>query len=374
MDNIHNVFREGRLAGRRVRNRLAAQAMEINSAEPGGCVSEEIIARYNSLAKGGWGMVFVEAISVTPGSLARKNGLVMSKANLDGFRRLAGIYKKTDPEGILMFQLSHAGRFAGDFSKRVKVYEDDVEGAHLLEETELDEIRDMFIEAAILSGDAGADGVDIKACHGYLGGELLRPANTRPDKYGGTAKNRSRLLCDTIREVKRARPDLVVGTRISFYEGIRGGCGTSSPGEVIEDLDDLLSMIRLVVEAGADYINVSAGIPAVTPQLTRPGSDVMFNLYHHFSYSKTVKEHFPQVAVIGSAYSTAMQAAPGFAGENISKGYVDFAGFGRQNLADPLFPARLADDPDNVKWCKLCGGCSKLLKAQKQVCCTAYNK
>ena len=368
-NSMEHIFKPYLMKGMSLQNRLVAQAMEINSADTGGRVSEKILGRYNKLSLGNWGIVFIEAISVTPASLARKNGLVMSRENLGGFRRLVDEFKGRDEKALIIFQLTHAGRVAGDFSKKVGVYTDGNSDIPELTSGELDRIRDAFIKACELSYDAGADGVDIKACHGYLLGEMLRPANKRHDRYGGNAENRAGLIGDVIREVKRNYPTLIMGSRISFYEGIRGGCGTSSANEVIEDLTDILETTGKIIKSGADYINVSAGIPSVTPKLTRPGEDGIFNMYSHFRYAKILKDHFPDITVIGSAYSAGSFASAGFASENISKHYTDLAGFGRQNLADPLFPLKLGEAPETIKWCKLCGGCSKLLKAMKNVYC-----
>jgi 2,4-dienoyl-CoA reductase-like NADH-dependent reductase (Old Yellow Enzyme family) len=89
MENVmENIFKPFRLGDVSVRNRIVAQAMEINSSDPGGRVSERILSRYNRLASGKWGIVFIEATSVTGDSLARNNGLVMSRENLGGFSRL----------------------------------------------------------------------------------------------------------------------------------------------------------------------------------------------------------------------------------------------------------------------------------------------
>ena len=353
-------------------NRLVAQAMELNCAGAGGAVSQAVLDRYRSLARGKWGLVFVEAVSITEESLARGRGLILNRKNLDGFKRLVDTFKKENDRGLLMFQLTHSGRLSGSFSKQIKAYADNDNDIPIATTAELHAIRDAYIRSAELARLAGADGVDIKACHGYLAGELLRPLNDRQDEYGGIAENRAHLVSSVIKEVRKHWPDLIVGSRISLYEGIRGGCGTSGPDEVIEVLDDILGIVRHLVKAGADFINVSAGIPAITPQITRPAKDMYVSLYHHFRYAKLVRDHFADVAVIGSAYSAGRKRAASWAGENIRKGYVDLAGFGRQNLADPLYAVKLAEDPDGINYCKLCGGCSRLLKEQKQVLCTVY--
>lgn len=352
-------------------NRLAAQAMETNCAEAG-AVTPGIIGRYQRLAEGGWGIVFVEAVSITERHLARKRGLVITRDRLDGFKRLVESFRKANDRSLLLFQLSHAGRLSGPFSRAVRAYEDGPSDVPVLSEPELDEAVDACICAAGLAHEAGADGVDVKACHGYLGGELLRPANVRADRYGGQPGNRARYVTAAIREIKRLHPGFLAGSRVSLFEGIRGGCGTSGPGEVIEDLADMLDVVSAVVAAGADFINVSAGIPALTPGLTRPTTAGDVNLYHHFRYAKAVKERFKRCAVIGSAYSVGRELAPGYAAENIGKEYTDFAGFGRQNLADPQFPRKLFSGSDAIDSCTLCGGCSRLLKRQEAVFCTTY--
>lgn len=369
--NIINLVRSPAVfAGRLIPNRLAAQAMEINSAGRGGSVSQAVLARYASLASGGWGIVVVEAVSITAGSLARVNGLVLDANTLEGFRRLVDSFKAIHPDALFIIQLTHAGRLAGKFSRPVSACGDDA--VPRLSTAELDAIRALHGEAARLSADAGFDGVEIKACHGYLGGELLRPMNDRADAYGGSAENRARLVASAVADAKSARAGFMAGVRVSLYEGLRGGCGTAGAGDVIEELSGMRAALGAIVGAGADYLNVSAGVPALTPHLTRPVKGNAFDLYHHFRYARTVKEWFPGLAVIGSAYSTGGESAAAYAEENIAAGGVDVAGFGRQNLADPLFPRKLASAPGDIDYCTLCGGCSKLLKNQEAVRCTAY--
>jgi len=168
------LFKPFSLAGKAVPNRLVAQAMEINSAEDFGA-GLTVLERYDSLARGGWGIVFSEAVSITTAHLARDKGLVLTRETLDSFKKMVESFKAINPESLLLFQLTHSGRQSGSFSRKVKVYEDDDTKIPVLTTQALDEIRELFPEATFLAKEAGADGVDIKSCHGYLGGELLRP-------------------------------------------------------------------------------------------------------------------------------------------------------------------------------------------------------
>ncbi|MFW5770648.1 MAG: hypothetical protein ACOCX9_04355 [Spirochaetota bacterium] len=374
MDNYSDLKKNYTIHGRAVSNRFFAQAMEINRAGDGGSVSDAIIERYRKLARGSWGIVSLEAVSVTPESLARPNGLILNEKNLDGFKKLVEAFKKENPDSLLFFQLTHSGRQSGSFSRRVKMYEDEDDSCRVLTTDELSRITDEFHHAVRLAAMAGADGVDIKACHGYLLGEMLRPANTREDGYGNDPMGRTRILREIFQKASRDYPRLITGSRISLYEGIRGGCGTDGPDELIENTDNMMDSIALCEKAGAHYINVSAGVPAVTPHVTRPVKSNSFFLYYHFRYQKLVKEHFPGLTVIGSAYSSAREEGPMLAGENLKKNYVDLAGFGRQNLADPLTPRKIMDgNADQVNYCTLCGGCSRLLKKHDPVHCIVYD-
>ena len=163
-----------------------------------------------------------------------------------------------------------------------------------------------------------------------------------------------------------------MGSRISLYEGIRGGCGTSAPDELIEDLSEMEKILLLLRELGMDYFNVSAGTPVLAPELTRPTRPSRGLYLNHFRYTRRVKELLPDITVIGSAYSILGEEAASLAEENITKGYTDCAGFGRQSLADPLYPAKLLDGGD-VAYCDACSACSQLLRAQQNAGCIKYN-
>lgn len=371
MNVLPSLTRQYVLGGRRISNRFVAQAMEMNCADPGGAISERNIERYRRLARGRWGMVFVEALAVAEDGVARPRGLLINRRNLDGLKKLVDAFKNTG-DSLLLFQITHAGCEAADPSRRVTVY-DHSNGMRHLTGDELERIRDQFTEAVALSREAGADGVDIKACHGYLLCETLRPLNRRSDLFGGSLENRARLLTSILGKAQKENPELIVGTRLSLYEGIRGGCGTASPEEVIEDLHDMLAIIDLIVSAGAHFLNISAGVPGQTPHLTRPERPSRINMLHHFRYARIVKDHHPDIAVIGSSYSAGGEESPSWAAENIEKGYADFAGFGRQSLADPHFPIKLMNNRP-VNYCTTCGGCSRLLRNLKEVHCVTYEK
>ena len=78
--------------------------------------------------------------------------------------------------------------------------------------------------------------VDVKACHGYLGHEMLS-AFTRPGKYGGSLENRTRFCREIVQGIQAECPGLMIGVRLSVFDHPpfkpdpeRGGTGKLGPG------------------------------------------------------------------------------------------------------------------------------------------------
>ncbi len=355
-------------------NRLVSQPIEANDGTDQGGISELTRLRYMNLAKGGWGLTFMEAVSITEDSLAHKNGLVLCRSTLDGFKQLVESFKQINPQGLLLIQLTHSGIKSGPFSRVASVLPTHQKGIDYLSDQEIEDIRQKFVEGALLAQQAGLDGIDLKLCHGYLGTEMTRPSNTRNDRWGGDFENRTRFLKDAVREIssRLQGTDFLLGSRISMYEGIPGGCGTSGPDETVEDLSEMKRLVALMDTLGMDYVNVSAGLPGSTTAITIPTKETRLFCLDHFRYAKEVKALETGLTVIGSAYSVLKEQAPLMAQDNISRGYVDLAGFGRQSLADPLFPAKLMHG-EKIHYCTSCMGCGNLVDSQHTAGCIVYN-
>ena len=381
------LFEPLRIKNKTMPNRFFAQAMEANDGENGGMASDRTVSRYVELAKGNWGAVQIEATSVTETSLARINGLIINRKNLDSIKRLVDNFRKHNTESVLLLQITHSGERSGPFSEKVTLTPGDRSllpdgsqnsGARYLSADEIEKIRDQFVAGALLAGEAGCDGIDFKMCHGYLGAEMLRPSNTRDDKWGGSFENRTRFLREVIGGIKGGlrSGDFIFGSRFSTYEGIRGGCGSAGPDEIVEDITEMLEVVRVMDGLGMDFVNVSAGIPAQTGAITRPTEISKYLSLHQLRYARAVKDLVSRenrsIKVIGSAYSTYKDRSTVVMEEMLTKNYVDACGFGRQIFADPLAPKKIATG-EKVNWCLLCSGCSKLMAAQMNDGCIVYN-
>jgi 2,4-dienoyl-CoA reductase-like NADH-dependent reductase (Old Yellow Enzyme family) len=370
-------------------NRIVNQPMECNDGDAQGHPTEQTFKRYRRLAEGGAGIIIVESMTFSYESRARKNQLKISEETAKGLERLVKQMREINPEPLILFQINHSGMHSqAAFSKVVSPYPTGDPTVHVLTEEEIERIGEQFVKASVIAKQVGADGLDFKHCHGYLGGEMLRPANTRADRFGGSFQNRTRFFRETTRKLKEAvgGSPFLIGTRYSFYEGIPGGFGTPGPTEVVEDFSEPLAFAKMVEEEGMDYINVSAGIPAITPEIVRPTKDFPEGVYRHFGWAKAVKQ-IVKIPLIGSGYSylrdgkndlkepdPAKKSFTYWAEKNLRDGHVDLVGIGRQSFADPLFARKiLAGEMEKINFCVACGGCSILLKSQGEVGCTAYD-
>ncbi len=371
-------------------NRIVNQPMECNDGDSCGNPTELTFKRYRKLAEGGAGIIFIESMTFTYKSRARKNQLKISEDTAKGLEKLVREMREINPHPLILFQITHSGRYSGsDFSNVVSVYPTGDPQVHLLTEKEIEEISQGFVKATLIAKQVGADGIDFKHCHGYLCGEILRPANRRPDRFGGSFENRTRFFRETMEQIKKAigGDSFLLGLRFSIYEGIPGGFGTPGPEEVEEDLSEPLRFAKMVEETGMDFINVSAGIPAITPEIVRPTKKYPEGIYRHFGWAKAIKQ-MVRIPVIGSGYSylrdgknDLKESDPSkksflyWAEKNLKEGKVDLVGIGRQSLADPLFARKiLSGNLDQINYCTACGGCSVLLGSQKEVGCAVYDE
>jgi len=371
-------------------NRIVNQPMECNDADGVGNPTELTFNRYRKLAEGRAGIIIVEALTISRESRARKDQLGIDEKTAPALERLLKEMRGVNSKSLILFQITHSGQLSGaDFSRRVSVYPLPGQQTHILSEEEIDRIGDDFGRAALIARQVGADGIDFKQCHGYLGGEMLRPRNTRKDRFGGSFENRTRFFCETMAKIKKSAGShaFLLGARFSVYEGIPGGFGTPGPAEVIEDLSEPLAFVRLMEKAGVDYINVSAGIPAITPEIVRPTKNYPEGVYRHFGWAQAMKKQV-RAPIIGSGYTylrdgknDLKEPDPGkkgflyWAEKNLKEGICDLVGIGRQSLADPLFAEKiLGGKSPEVNYCTACGSCSVLLRNQAKVGCPIYDE
>lgn len=376
-------------------NRIVINAMECCDALENGDPSPATYERYEKLFKGMAGVVVLEAITPQYNYISREHQLAIQEHNVPALKKLVNHLKEINPKTILLFQITHSGEISHPgFSKRIRVTKTPLPGyedAVLVGEKEIEQVVMDYVDGARRAYEAGADGVDLKLCHGYLGSQILRPFNKEEWKYGGKWENRRQFAVDIYDRVRQEVPDenFILGSKISIYEGFPGGCGTLGHDSACMDLTESIDLVQTLEQHGMNFVLQSAGSPSHTLDLAHPDIRTPDYAYLHFFFQKTYRDHLkPETVVIGSGYSIYRDGRKEFhavrpesntlcfwGNKNIKDGVVDAISIGRQSLADPFLPQKLMENKENdVKWCTLCDHCVELLIRQKNVGCATFDK
>jgi 2,4-dienoyl-CoA reductase-like NADH-dependent reductase (Old Yellow Enzyme family) len=392
MDNKKILLSPIKIGTHTSANRFFAQAMECTDADTDGNPSDLTYQRYENLFKGEAGMVSLEAITITDKNRSRLNQLFIMPKNQAALTKFVAKLKSINPKAVFIFQLTHSGELSNpEFSKRLSVKPLPGFTADVFTEDEFEKIMADFVLAARIAYDSGADGIDMKFCHGYLGSQILRPYNTRKWKYGGPWKNRRQFAFDLYERIQKAVPDkdFLIGSKISVWEGFPGGFGTAGPDTPVIDLTEPIDLIKGLEERGAQYFIQSAGSPSITISLTQADKSHPYFAYLHQFFAKVFRDNLKkETVVIGSNYSVfgkgknKLHAVTEedsslltYGAQNIIKGYTDMIGLGRQSFADPLLPLKLREGrEDDIKYCTACDNCLELLIQQSPIGCCTYNK
>jgi 2,4-dienoyl-CoA reductase-like NADH-dependent reductase (Old Yellow Enzyme family) len=245
-------------------------------------------------------------------------------------------------------------------------------GIQVLNDDELDRLVDDFVTAAKLARDAGFRFVDVKACHGYLGHELLG-ARTRSGKYGGSLENRTRFMRTIIERIRSEVPQLAIVVRLSAFDTVPfrksevgvgvpeaaadtgprirpGFCVVDDDGRMDAALDESRQVLAMLEQLGVRWISVTGGSPYYNPHVQRPAmfppldgyeppEDPLRGVARHIEAAARLKRSFPQLVIVGSAYSYLQEWLPHVAQHNVRCGLVDLVGLGRIALSYPDLPA-----------------------------------
>ncbi len=381
-----------KIGNREAKNRFFIQAMECNDEDEYGNPSDITLDRYKTLAKGQAGLVSLEAISITRESRSRDNQMTIMPKNEKALTEFVKNVKAENPDMLFVFQLTHSGELSNpEFSRRVTVKPLYGYGGDILSEEEVDKIVDDFVLAAKIAHNAGADGIDMKLCHGYLGSQILRPYNDRKWKYGGSWENRSRFAYELYERISKEVGDknFLIGSKVSAWEGFPGGFGTEGPDSPIIDLTEPIALLKGLEERGAQYFIQSAGSPSITISLTQVDKHIPYYAYLNQYFAKELNKNIrKETVLIGSNMSIFRNGKNGlcaiepeksslfsYGAQCIDTGVMDMVGLGRQSLADPLMPLKLMEGRESeIHYCTVCDNCLELLIQQSKVGCCTYDK
>jgi 2,4-dienoyl-CoA reductase-like NADH-dependent reductase (Old Yellow Enzyme family) len=381
-------------------NVLAIHPMEGADGTLDGAPGELTLRRYDRFAAGGAGLLWAEAIAVTPEARANPRQLWLHDATSDAMRSMVDrIFKVASaPAGpnhrpLLVAQLTHSGRYSRPVDKPTPIIAQHCpqrdKAANIPDDLPvatddyLDRLPDMFTTAAQLAFAAGFDAVDIKACHGYLLHELLG-ARTREGKYGGEFENRVRLYLDVIDAVRAELPaGKMIATRLNASDHIAAphGWGTGASDNEIDlaevfqllDLLDARDVKLINITAGNPYFNPFCNRPFDTPSSGRPASPEppLVGVARLLGLVRDCQAHLPHVPMVATGLTWLGGAMPQVAAGLIAQGHCQFAGVGRLAFAYPDFARDLLQtgELDPKKVCLTCSKCTQLMRDHQPTGC-----
>jgi 2,4-dienoyl-CoA reductase-like NADH-dependent reductase (Old Yellow Enzyme family) len=350
-------------------NRVVLPAMVTRLSGEDGVVNDDIRKRYVRFARGGAGLIVIEAMAVhqsKSGPLLR----ICSDEFKPGLADLATRCHDAGP-GRVFPQIIHFLKISRSGWRQT---------VDMLSPKEIDDIVDAYGAAAVRARECGFDGVELHMAHAYTLSSFLSRLNPRRDAYGGTLENRLRLPVRVMQRVRaEVGEDFPIGVRFLGEECIRNGYTTVEAGPIA---------VRLA-RAGADYISLSAGgkfedarpIPGeplypytgYSGDRCMPGSNYPdgANLYIPEAVRATVRAAGLTTPIVAAGKIGSLELAE----KVLARGQGDMIGMARALLADPDLPKKWQTGrEESVVRCVYGNVCKALDENFRRVDCTLWPK
>lgn len=331
--NLESILSPIEIGPVTIKNRFVVPPMSNNFALPSGSLSSRSYDYYVERAKGGFGLITIEATVVdkTAKGGIRKHCLY-DDSMIEGLKKVVdGCHEygakvsiqlqQAGPEGNAKaagYPLKSASPIVAAAGKDVPLE---------MSTKQIYELIDIYGDAAFRAKQAGIDVIEIHLAHGYLISSFISPqTNKRLDEFGGSFLNRMRLPRLIIEEIKkRVGPDLAISCRLNSSDETLGGL----------TIEDSKLIARYLESIGVDVINLSRSIHLRDEYMWAPSPIHQgFNLEH----ARQIKESVNIPVIMVGRFND-----PFLADQLIYEGHCDLVAFGRQSIADPWLPNKTRD-------------------------------
>ncbi len=310
----------------RLKNRLIRSATWEALADESGHMKEELFETYERLAAGGVGAIITGFTSVSGddhyfGGMAR----LSDDELIAEHRRLTDTLHKHGCPVIAQLAL---GEYNGAHRNMTP---DSMSAADIAA------VKDRFVSAAGRAVQAGYDGVQIHAAHGFFLSRFISPAfNHRNDEYGGSAENRARLIVEILRGIAADFPSLHLTMKINGSDFIYGGL---TP-------DDCAAVCRLCEANGLESVEISGNGTSV-PGI-RPGVNEAY--FREFAAPIAGQLSIPVILVGGHRSPDCMERV-------LNETGIEFLSLSRPLVREPDLPRRWKSGDRSPSRCVSCNAC-----------------
>ncbi len=365
---MSRLFEAACIGTMKLANCFVRSATYEGMATPDGICTPALQGKMVELVEGGIGLIITSHAFVSPEGRARplqygihQDGVIPALATMT-----RAIHERG---GRIVIQLAHAGGQA--FSKATglpalgpsAVEMENGTSVRPMGPGDITRIRDAFGEAARRAKEAGFDGVQIHAAHGYLMSQFLSPYfNKRTDGYGGSLENRARLLLETAAYIRwRVGERFPVLVKINSDDFIEGGFNT----------DEMVRVSKMLENAGVDAVEISGGtglskdkIPSRIG-LAKAGEDEVY--YREAARAFKQEVRIPLILVGGIRSLPAAEAL-------VAEGLADYIALSRPLIREPDLVRRWrSGDPANAT-CISCNRCYRPILRGDGLACEAIDR
>lgn len=321
------LFEKGKIGKMELRNRVVMSPMVTNYCTEDGRPTERYMAYHEARAKGGVGLLTVEATYVTLAGRGFPNEAGLHKDDVveDWKKYTARMHAQGAKCSV---QLYHAGRQTSTAATGMELEAPSAIPCPIMQGqpkeltvARIHELVNEFGEAARRAKEAGFDAVEVHGAHGYLINEFLSPySNKRTDEYGGSAEKRERFPLEIVQRIREVvGPDFPIIYRISTDEFVEGGL----------TIQDTCEFCKHLVAAGIDAIHCSGGVYQTAYRIIQPAPEAVALYADNAAAIKQAIGGAVPVMVAGRIKD--YDVAEGI----LEDGKADFIVMGRALLADP---------------------------------------
>ena len=321
-----------------IRNRIVKAAMSEALADRFNNPSDGLIKLFERWSKGGAGLLITGNTPVDRWHLEHAGNFVLDEySNMDRVTKLADAAKSGG--SLVLAQLAHAGRQTPAAINPHPLSISDVRLAlpgygepKAATDTDLRKVIKQFVKSASLAKEAGFNGVEIHAAHGYLLSSSLSPRiNTRDDHWGGSLQNRARLLLSIVEEVRsEVGQGFIIATKLNSSDFQVGGFSH----------EDSIAVAKMLEKAGIDLLEVSGGNfeSPVSYQYSVKKDPRATREAYFLDYAKDIKAAVSIPVMVTGGFRTVSVM-----NDAIAKKATDLIGMGRPFIINPEFPNKLLD-------------------------------
>ena len=345
---FNSLFSEVSLGSYTLKNRIVLPPLTRSRSSQPGNIPNDLMAEYYS-QRSGAGFMVTEGTQIEP----RGQGYawtpgIHSKEQIEGWKKVTEALH--DANSVIFCQLWHVGRVShvslqpneglpvgpSDIqADNVKVFIEtapevgalaDPSQPRALSTSEVEDLVEMYRQAAVNAKAAGFDGVELHCANGYLVNQFISEhTNNRSDKYGGNLENRLRFLKEITEAVTQVMGADKVGVRFApLFEStdedrVYLGLVESDPHATY------IAAIKILNDIGIAYLSLAEADWDNAPDLPD-------------AFYQDVRQYFAGCIMYAGKYT------PEKAVRILTEGKGDIFGFGRPFIANPDLPERIKND------------------------------